>query len=95
MALDLTSILSAAPQVISLLKSVIETFGSISPPHPAPAVVPPGAVAHPSQAIKDLQNLLNAVVKPTPPLEADGWLGPQTEAVIETAIALLKTKGIG
>lgn len=95
MSLDLTTILGAAPQVISLLKSVIETFGSIAPPAPAPTTVPPGAIAHPSQAIKDLQTLLNVVVKPTPPLEVDGWLGPQTEAVIETAIGLLKAKGIG
>lgn len=95
MGFDLSTIIAQAPAMISLLRNVVETLGSLSPPKPAPATIPAGAVAHPSAAIKDLQHLMNAIVKPTPPLDEDGWLGPQTEAVIETAIAMLKTKGIG
>lgn len=95
MGINFADVIAQAPTVISLLKNVIETFGALSPPKPAPDVVPPGTVAHPSAAIRDLQHLLNAVVKPSPPLAEDGWLGPQTEAVIETGIAMLKTKGIG
>ncbi len=48
-------------------------------------------VPHPSQAIKDLQALLNKVLNLNPPLIEDGWLGPKTETAIEQGISLIRT----
>ncbi len=48
-------------------------------------------VPHPSQAIKDLQALLNKVLNLNPTLIEDGWLGPKTETAIEQGITLIRT----
>lgn len=92
--MNLTMILKQVPTIVSLLGNLTKAFASDIPPPSPPAVIPPGTTAHPSAAIKDLQTLLNKLVKPTPLLDEDGWLGPKTEAAIERGIAMLKAQGI-
>lgn len=82
------------PILISLAKNLATGLATNEPPTPA-KTIPAGTVKVPSRAIKDLQKLLNAVVKPQPPLDVDGWLGPRTEEAIEAGIAKLKAAGIG
>jgi hypothetical protein len=84
----------AAPLIVSLLSNTAGTLKTDNPPLPdVPLIAVPKAKA--SAAIADLQRLLNAVADPQPPLEVDGWLGPQTEAAIELGITKLKSFGIG
>ncbi len=59
----------------------------------APVQVPVGATAGsvaraPSDTIKAVQKLLNQIVKPQPPLQEDGWLGPRTEQAIKAGLAM-------
>lgn len=93
--MNIVTILKQVPTIVSLLENITKAFASDTPPPSPPAVIPPGTAAHPSAAIKDLQALLNKLVKPTPPLDEDGWLGPKTEAAIEGGIAMLKAQGVG
>lgn len=87
---------TVGPTLISLLNNTVAGLGSASPSPPAPTIgVPAGAVAHPSAAIKDLQTFLNLALALSPPLVADGWLGPKTEQAIEAGIAKLKSLGVG
>lgn len=95
---DWTSIFQTIrPMLVNLLQRTITDFGTPTAPPaaPAPSEIPPGAVPHPSDAIKALQKVLNAVVIDTPPVAEDGWLGPKTEAKIMAGIAKLKTYGVG
>lgn len=78
------------PVILSLLKNLGTGLATDAPP-----TTPGTAVKVPSKAIKDLQQLLNIIIQPNPPLEVDGWLGPQTEAAIEAGIAKLRAAGIG
>jgi len=83
-----------APTIISLLSntsSALKTDTPISIEATALAISPPKA----SEAIKDLQKLLNVALMLNPPLDVDGWLGPKTENAIEMGIYKLKTMGIG
>ena len=82
------------PIVISLLKNLGTGLATDSPAGPVKEI-PEGAVKVPSRAIKDLQALLNIIVRPDPLLKVDGWLGPRTEEAIEAGIAKLKASGIG
>ncbi len=79
------------PIVVSLLKNLGTGLATDSPAGPGGAV----NVKVPSRAIKDLQALLNIIVRPDPLLKVDGWLGPRTEEAIEAGIAKLKASGIG
>jgi lysozyme family protein len=59
----------------------------------APVQVPVGSTAGavaraPSDTIKAVQKLLNQIVKPQPPLQEDGWLGPRTEKAIRDGLAM-------
>jgi hypothetical protein len=82
------------PLILSLLKNLGTGLATDSPVGPVKEV-PEGTVKVPSRAIKDLQALLNVIVKPDPLLAVDGWLGPRTEEAIEEGIAMLKKSGIG
>ncbi len=85
--MDWTAVLKlAVPYLVPLLQSTVTNLGTSAPPSPT--------VAHPSDAIKHLQTLLNAVLALNPPLEPDGWLGPKTEAAIEAGIAKLTSLGV-
>ncbi len=90
-----TLLAQAIPLVIPFLQSMITSYFSQAVPPAVPTVTPTGAVAHKSVAISDLQGMLNTLLKLSPPLDTDGWLGPKTEAAIEQAIAVLKAQGIG
>ena len=97
--MDFTAIVTAlGPSLVPFLGNFAQSMKTTTAPAPAPAVVPAGTSPHPDAAIKDLQTLLN---NPTlglnisPPLKVDGWLGPKTDAAIESAIAKLKAAGIG
>lgn len=76
------------PIIVSLLKNLSTGLATDAP------VTPSTTVRMPSQAIKDLQKLLNLVVDPHPPLVVDGWVGPKTEEAIQIGIAKLKESGI-
>ncbi len=81
-----------APSIISLLSNTSSILKSDTPiPIEANAlsISPPKA----SEAIKNLQKLLNTALILNPPLVEDGWLGPKTEAAIEAGIARLKSFG--
>ena len=83
-----------APTIISLLSntsSVLKTNTPIPIEADSLSISPPKA----SEAIKDLQKLLNIALILNPPLVEDGWLGPKTEAAIEAGIARLHNLGIG
>ena len=73
----------AVPVVTGLLQNTVATTAT------------PLAPTSPNKAIKDLQMFLNIALVLSPPLVADGWLGPKTEAAIEAGIAKLKSLGIG
>lgn len=82
------------PSLVSLLKSLSDSFGTHSPNAPkVPNILVPGAAA--DQAVKDLQQFLNLALGLNPPLVVDGWLGPKTDAAIEQGIAMLKAAGVG
>ena len=85
---------AVAPILISLLSN---TAGALKTDTPVPTIAPVITVSarKASQAIADLQAVLNTVLGLDPPLVVDGWLGSKTEAAIEQAIAKLKSVGIG
>jgi hypothetical protein len=99
------------PMIVGLLTNVLKTWKTDAPTSvpqepipgpgpvqgPVPTPTPADKNAHESEAIKGLQKLLNAIpgIAPTPPLDEDGWLGPQTEAVILKAIEMAKSYGFG
>lgn len=83
------AIIAIAPQLIDVLTSVVKGMKTETAPSPVETV------RHPSEAIRHLQALMNRALKPNPPLQEDGWLGPRTEEAIDKAIALLQAAGIG
>jgi len=81
------------PLVISFMQNFAKSAALPTAPPPEPYLAP--LVPVPSEAIKDLQLMLNAVLQLDPPLDADGWIGPLTEAAIKQGIAKLHSLGIG
>ena len=74
-----------APSVISIFRQ------TTAPTAPTPMAAPTVTVERkPSEAVKEIQDVLNTVLKIEPPLHVDGWLGPQTEKAIHDGIAKLK-----
>jgi hypothetical protein len=85
------NIAQVAPFVIDLLGNLKTAWKtdvpvSLQAPHNEPAA---------SDAIRNLQALLNKFVVPSPDLKVDGWLGPKTEKAINDGIAMLRTLGVG
>jgi hypothetical protein len=44
------------------------------------------SATQPSAGVKQLQHLINTYFPPSPPLVEDGWLGPNTDAAIMSAL---------
>jgi hypothetical protein len=99
---SILSLVLSNPQAIEeTVSRLVNMFkATTAPTHvdvPATPAVPdigapatPAITKKPSDAIKQVQHLLNQFVKPTPPLAEDGWLGPRTEKAITDGIALAK-----
>lgn len=50
----------------------------------------PAVVKKPAPEIMELQEFLNATVKPQPPLKIDGWVGTKTRDAIHKGVDILK-----
>lgn len=78
-----------------IVAGLINLFKATTAPTPilTPGVpgVPGSAVKKaPHPAVKQLQAMLNRLVKPQPPLDEDGWLGAKTEDAIMKGLEMLK-----
>lgn len=86
--------------IANVLPTIVDQLKTATAPASAPAPAAPATPAKsPDAAVKALQGLLNEVlpagtplVKKAMPLNADGWLGDETDKAITLAIALIEPK---
>jgi len=77
-----------------LFEGIVAALSQVTKPDPTPdpgAVTPPtppSVTAKASEAVKQLQTVLNSVLNLNPPLVVDGYLGPKTEAAIMAALKM-------
>ncbi len=74
--------------LLRLLPELMKAMSATSAPIPTTETV--RVTKGPSDAIRQLQALINKFDPPTPRLAEDGWLGPKTEAAIASAVAKLR-----
>lgn len=77
---------STVNAIVNMFKATTATTPTTVPASPTTAAVEKA----PSDVVKELQALLNKVVKPQPPLAEDGWMGEKTEAAIKQALVMAK-----
>lgn len=89
---DPKKIEETAISLINMFKATTAPVVVAVPSTPAQGDLPaiPSVEKKPSDAIKELQTMLNMVLKPQPPLVVDGWLGAKTERAIHDGLAMLK-----
>ncbi len=92
-------ILANHTQIEETVAGLINMFKATTAPAPVtvssvPAVggnpVLPATKKAPSPVIKDVQTLLNEILKIDPPLVVDGWLGEKTEKAIADGLVMAK-----
>ncbi len=95
----LSLILANPEKDAEIVTGLINMFKATTAPAPVtvpstPAVggnpVLPATKKAPSPVIKDVQTLLNEILKIDPPLVVDGWLGEKTEKAIADGLVMAK-----